>query len=188
MNFYFSGLVLTRSAKAVGLVKKLASRCFSKLDWRFNIISGCDTAALHGLHSREFDSCDGAHCQKCCKSERGADQTHSKCPNLPCHPVTCLNFNACVTGINGTTLNDLAFSPSVTPLYLTILCSCRPLKVNTRLRSRWGSLPSHSSNLQWWKSLQSKSPSERTQCFLAPCADLYSFNLNFLTWPEGSAR
>lgn len=72
-------------------------------------------------------------------------------------------------------------------IYLTIFCSCRLLKVNIRLRSRWGSLPSHSSNLQWWKILQSKPPSERTM-FLAPCADLYSFNLNFLTWPEGSAR
>lgn len=39
---------------------------------------GCDTAALHGLYSREFDSCDGTHCKECCESERRADQAHGK--------------------------------------------------------------------------------------------------------------
>lgn len=52
---------------------------FQNLQLNSSVSSGCDTAALHGLHSREFDSCDGTHCQECCESERRADQTLGKC-------------------------------------------------------------------------------------------------------------
>lgn len=85
---------------------------------------------------------------------------------------------------------DLDFSPSATLfLYLNNLVFLQAIKgkYSTSKQMRIATIPQLKSSVvkdlakqvtQW----------EEDWMFLAPCADLYSFNLNFLTWPEGSAR